>query len=313
MKKKTKRLFLFAGYDKDGIIDDTLIHYLKVLSALGDIVLVMDCNVKDTSKLKNIKNILHIETKRHGEYDFGSYKRAYMWAHDKNLLNKYNWVYLVNDSVYGPLFDLEPCLIQMESKGVDLIGLTSYHDEYTPVHIQSWFLGLTKKLAASQILLNFMQSITHRKNKTELVYKYEVGLSRNILQHGYQMYAFLNLDTSFCSGNPVYKQPKLLLENFVPFIKKLALTNMVGSVYLLAHTSDTLNQLIFSHAERTGLKYPRTDIVDQYKKIYRLSLFSIPLCTIYRRTYFRETYYRVYLFDKIRILKIEKHDSLTQN
>lgn len=33
--KKVKRLFLFAGYDKDNIIDDTLVWYLNELSKLG--------------------------------------------------------------------------------------------------------------------------------------------------------------------------------------------------------------------------------------------------------------------------------------
>ena len=30
--KKIKRLFLFAGYDKDNIVDDTVIYYLNALS-----------------------------------------------------------------------------------------------------------------------------------------------------------------------------------------------------------------------------------------------------------------------------------------
>ena len=37
-----KRLFLFAAYDKEGIIDDTLLHYLRCLSDYGDVAFVMD-------------------------------------------------------------------------------------------------------------------------------------------------------------------------------------------------------------------------------------------------------------------------------
>ena len=37
-----KRLFLFAGYNKSGVIDPALIHYVKSLSEFGDIALVMD-------------------------------------------------------------------------------------------------------------------------------------------------------------------------------------------------------------------------------------------------------------------------------
>ena len=52
----TKRLFLFAGYDKDGIVDDTLIYYLSELSKLGDIVFVMDNDASET-ELNKIKQI----------------------------------------------------------------------------------------------------------------------------------------------------------------------------------------------------------------------------------------------------------------
>ena len=45
---------------------------------------------------------------RHSEYDFGSYKRAYNWAQENLDTAEYEFVYLVNDSVYGPLFDLNP-------------------------------------------------------------------------------------------------------------------------------------------------------------------------------------------------------------
>ena len=35
------RLFLFAGYDKDGIIDDSLILYVRALSKFGDDVWIL--------------------------------------------------------------------------------------------------------------------------------------------------------------------------------------------------------------------------------------------------------------------------------
>ncbi|MFQ6760505.1 MAG: rhamnan synthesis F family protein, partial [Alphaproteobacteria bacterium] len=148
--KKTKRLFLFAGYDKDGIIDDTLVHYLTELSKLGDIVLVMDCDVADTTKLSGIKNILHTELARHNEYDFGSYKRGYIWAHDNKILEKYDWVYLVNDSVYGPLYSLDNVLNTLEQDS-EVVGMIDVFDtDILPRHIQSWFIGLKENIATSK-------------------------------------------------------------------------------------------------------------------------------------------------------------------
>ncbi|MBO7053202.1 MAG: hypothetical protein J6W27_02090 [Alphaproteobacteria bacterium] len=306
--KKVKRLFIFAGYDKDNIIDDTLVWYLNALSKLGDIVLIMDCDVQDTSKLESVKNILHIETKRHGEYDFGSYKRGYMWAQSNNLLDKYDWIYLVNDSVYGPLFDLEPCLNNLESKGTDLTGLTSYYDEFTPVHIQSWFVGLSHNIATSNVLYNFMQDVGPRKNKWEIITKYEVGLSRHLLQSGYKMSSMFTESERY---HTVYQKPRIILENLIPFIKKAGLENIGGTLYLLPYTSDEFIKMIFEHAKRTGIKYPQNEAdISVPVKIYRLSLLSIPICTIYKTPKMKShpDVYTVYLFDKIRILKIIKNN-----
>ena len=72
-----KRLFLFAGYDKNGIIDDALLMYVSALNKLSDVIVCMDsdCTNDELQKLQNIT--IHAMAARHGEYDFGSYKRAY--------------------------------------------------------------------------------------------------------------------------------------------------------------------------------------------------------------------------------------------
>ena len=82
--KPLKRLFLFAAFDKDNIVDDTLIYYIKALSKFGDIVFVMDNNLStaEIQKISKIPNVLYTNATKHGEYDFGSYKRGYIWAQD---------------------------------------------------------------------------------------------------------------------------------------------------------------------------------------------------------------------------------------
>ena len=100
---KPKRLFLFAGYDKQCVIDDALIYYVSNLARFGDIILYMDCDAKKSEINKVKKYCLYANATRHGEYDFGSYRRAYIWARDNDILKNYDVVYLVNDSVFGPL------------------------------------------------------------------------------------------------------------------------------------------------------------------------------------------------------------------
>ena len=311
--KKTKRLFLFAGYDKDGIIDDTLVHYLTELSKLGDIVLVMDCDVADTTKLSGIKNILHTELARHNEYDFGSYKRGYIWAHDNKILDKYDWVYLVNDSVYGPLFDLEPVLCDLESRGVDLIGMTDFFDKDTPKHIQSWFVGVSRMAATSKIFYDFMCDIKHRNTKDEIVLRYEVGLSRMLLQNGYKMSAYFNQQNN--GVHTVYETPVVILENFIPFIKKPALKKLRGIIDLLPYATDEVVDKIHAHAMRFdalpdpfNLLPSQYNLLPKYKQFFRFTLLSLPVITIYKKQEHdcQRVSYKVYVFDKIPLIKLSK-------
>lgn len=101
-----KRLALFAGYDKEGIIDDYVIFYLQELSKNADIIYVADCQMQESQLDKIRPYTLKAIATRHEEYDFGSYKRAYFYAKENGILPHYDYIILCNDSVYGPLFNL---------------------------------------------------------------------------------------------------------------------------------------------------------------------------------------------------------------
>ena len=144
-----KRLFLFAGYNKDNSLDESLVYYVKNLSKFGDIILCMDndCKKSELSKVKSF--VIHAIATRHGEYDFGSYKRAYQYAKDKKLLKNYNHIYLVNDSVFGPLLDMTNTIKNMEQTNTDATGLiVATHKTHS--YMESWFVRLNKKIFNSK-------------------------------------------------------------------------------------------------------------------------------------------------------------------
>ncbi len=222
----TKRLFIFAGYDADGIVDGALLYYLKALSELGDIVFVMDNKLahNDEFKLQHLSGMLHVSAVRHGEYDFGSYKRGYIWARDNNKLQDYDWVYLVNDSVYGPLFPLEPVLTQLESENNNgAFGMIGLHTENIqehgwPEHVQSWFVALSQQVATSPYFDKFITSIEHQEDKMDIVWKYEVGLSQLLIANGIKIGRL----EKTVSGLRIYDG----WHRSLPFVKKLALQNV---------------------------------------------------------------------------------------
>ena len=218
------RLFLFAGYDKDCIIDDALIYYVKTLSKYGDVILCIDsdCPKQETEKIK--KYTLHTIAKRHGEYDFGSYKRCFQYAKNKDILKNYDYLYLVNDSVFGPTINLKQTLDKIESIPTDAAGIIiSTHK--THACMESWFVRLNKTVFLSDWFDNFMNNITKAETKADITIKYEHGLTNLIKSNKCSWGGLYSV-----RGRETYNRPKSLFKKGCPFIKKVSFTRHNGSL-----------------------------------------------------------------------------------
>ena len=302
--KMTRRLFLFAGYDRDGIIDPTLVWYLRALSDLGDIILVMDCDVAATelARVRKIPHVLHASATRHGEYDFGSYKRAYAYAADQDILKKYDWVYLVNDSVYGPLGDLGPLLKDLESRGTDFVGMLECTNPDLPRHIQSWFVGLGRRVATSDLFRDFIMSVRHQERKALVVYRYEMRMTQMLVQNNYTYTtAYTDADAS------AYVNPTRMARAGMPFIKKAAINAANPAELLYPYMAPDMAEHVRAHAARNGIKLAPDDQVlsAPYVKRHRFTMFSIPLVTVwYKELRSGDIAYKICIFDKLPVFKL---------
>ncbi len=261
------RLFLFAGYNKNNIVDDALIYYVKALSKHGDVILCMDCDCSKSEINKINKYTLHTIAARHGEYDFGSYKRAFQYARDNDMLQKYNHVYLVNDSVFGPTIDIEQTLKSIESKDSDATGLiVSKHKTHS--FMESWFVCLDKKIFLSKWFDEFISSVTTEKEKYIVTVKYEHGLSNLIKNNGCSWGGLFTI-----YGRETYNQPKYLFRHGCPFVKKLSFTRHNGALgaqikYILKHCDKDAATAIMNSANALyGVEYMNRFLTNNIFKI----------------------------------------------
>lgn len=71
------RYAIFAHYDSDNKIEDYVFYYLKELKTVCDyIIFVSDSNLPQNQTVKLDELVDEKIIGRHGEYDFGSYKRG---------------------------------------------------------------------------------------------------------------------------------------------------------------------------------------------------------------------------------------------
>ena len=245
---KKKHLFLFAGYSKTGTVDGALLYYVSNLNNIGDVIVCMDCDCKK-SELKKLSNItIKSIAGRHGEYDFGSYKRAYFYAKENNLIKKYDYIHLVNDSVFGPTISLNNTIKKLEQSNTDATGLiVSTHK--THCYMESWFVCLTKKIFLSDWFSDFISNVKPELRKSAVTIKYEHGLT-NLIQNNNcswsGIYTF--------HGRYTYNNPKKLFQKGCPFIKKLSFTRHFGGLgkqinYTLNHCNKNAKKVILKSAD----------------------------------------------------------------
>lgn len=183
------RVAVFAHYDKDNIIDDYVIYYLEGLKKVcNEIIFVSDCNLneKEVSKIKHLCSKIIFE--KHGEYDFGSYKRGILLI--ENRLNKFDELLLANDSCYGPIHPFEYVFDKMENQKCDFWGLTKSKERNDVYYLGSYFINFRKNVFAHQVFLDFFKSITKLSSKDEIIGKYEVGLNKLLLKNGFKSASF---------------------------------------------------------------------------------------------------------------------------
>ncbi len=218
----SRRLFLFAAYTPSGSVGDALLYYLRALAALGDVVFCDDAALGPGEQERLKPFVLHSEALKHGEYDFGSYKRDFVWASANLKLEEYDFVYLVNDSVFGPLSELKPLLERLESGPQRAFGLVYFPSSYY-AHLQSWFIGLGREVFLSGYFREFILGIGAAGDKGAVCELYETGLSRLLVSHGVELgYAFT------APHKTIYNNPRRLVRRGLPFIKKSAFTRHNG-------------------------------------------------------------------------------------
>lgn len=272
MPNKT-RTAIFAHFDKDNVIDDYVIYYLNALKKVAQkLVFVSDCelNTAETDKLTGIADA--IIAKPHGEHDFGSYKRGFLFAQENNLLQDTDELIFANDSCYGPFYSLENIFEKMEqencAKNFDFWGITQ-NNKYKIFkncfgktceipHIQSYFFVLKKEVFSHPAFLNFINSIKKEKNRNEVILKYEIGLSELLLTHNFTMKSFIEVYSDESSPF-LHRAQELILNHGMPFLKCAIMRGryVALSVDLEAITkvSDYPIEMIKNHAKRTKISH----------------------------------------------------------
>jgi lipopolysaccharide biosynthesis protein len=178
----SSRYAVYATYDRDGSISDFVVEQVAALAALGYRVIFVSTSPKmpasQVSKLHDICwKVIHRYNLGH---DFGSYKCGIREIGSPGDLRN---LILMNDSCYGPLFDLSDIEKQVQKDDADIVGITeSWQHRY---HLQSYFLSISGRVVGSPAFARFWATLLPYQSRELTIRHGEIRFSQLMVRSGF--------------------------------------------------------------------------------------------------------------------------------
>jgi lipopolysaccharide biosynthesis protein len=167
-----QRLFLFAHFDRDNIIDPYVIHYVSALAQLGAVIFVSTSRLSRAEIAKVRPYTVEALWRPNFGYDFMSWQLGMKLVDD---LDRYDEIVVCNDSAYAPLFPLGEMFEVMETSQAAFWGVTSSCEAVR--HIQSYFMAFRRPVLERREFWQFWNDVGLQPSKRALIEAYELGLS----------------------------------------------------------------------------------------------------------------------------------------
>lgn len=241
-----RRVCLFAAYDRDGIIDDYVVDYLAELARHADVYYLAD-GVLEPGELEKIAGITKgAWSVPHAAYDFGSFS---MLARDLvgwDVLDGCDEVILANDSCYL-VRPLDEVFARMDTRACDWWSLQatsmehreSYVGDDDPIplaeakerfvgprhwtdvnylHLSSYFLVYRRPVVSDPGFRFRLDTVSGQRDKMLVVHKYEVGISRYLMDAGFDFDTYI---PDLYAFHPLYSRHVFeLIERGFPLVKR---------------------------------------------------------------------------------------------
>lgn len=182
-----KRIVLFAHFDIHDVIDEYVLYYLESIKKYADYILFISTSkLSELEKSKVNQFCDKLIVRDNVGYDFLSWRIALEEAPD---LSCYDELILCNDSVYGPVFPLKEVFDARSESKSDFWGITDC--SAAKYHLQSYFIIFNRKIFLSETFKKFMSNINIEKNKDDVINKYEIELTQELIKNGYTAKAYI--------------------------------------------------------------------------------------------------------------------------
>lgn len=191
------RALVFAHYDRDGIFDPHVVQAILAYRSLVDRLVVVSASATRLPDALR-SSVDDFITRDNVGYDFCSWRDG---IQSLARVGDYDELICANDSVYGPLFDLGPALADPRTADADLWGMVlsdqaAARGRPCRPHLQSWFLGMRRRLLSAPAFEEFWTAVRPLPTKLDVIERYEIGYSEHVRRAGFRIAALYDATTA---------------------------------------------------------------------------------------------------------------------
>jgi hypothetical protein len=265
-----RRVCLFAGYDRDGLVDPYVVDYLREIGRFADVYYLAD-GVLAPGELDKVAAVTKgAWSIPHAAYDFGSFSILARDLVGWDLVDSYDELLLANDSCFL-VRPLDEVFARMDARACDWWSLQAtsmeHHESYvtddSPIplaeakesfigprrwtdvdylHLSSYFLAFRAPVHQDPGFRWRIDTVSGQRDKHMVVHKYEVGLSRYLMDSGFDFDTWVDGLYAF---HPLYSRHVFeLLGKGFPLVKRNFLAENPRHVVGLEDWPERVRELV---------------------------------------------------------------------
>ena len=237
-----ERILLYVHFNKCNHISGHVFYQLEQLKPLfSKILLISNSSLsnEDKCRLREDLGISDLLERDNRGFDFAAWRDGINWLGFDTLQNS-DSLTLMNDTCFGPLWDLAPIYQHFEEDlQVDFWGMTNFRKtRYFEEHLQSYFVIFKQSVLKDKAFREFWSQVEDFADVQDVIDHYETQFTKRFVEAGFRYQSLLDtrqeVARELLHPDFSYYKPLRILEAKVPFLKVKALTgNPFLARYLL--------------------------------------------------------------------------------
>ena len=237
-----ERILLYVHFNKCNHISGHVFYQLEQLKPLfSKIIFISNSSLsnEDKCRLREDLGISDLLERDNRGFDFAAWRDGMNWLGFDTLQNS-DSLTLMNDTCFGPLWDLAPIYQHFEEDlQVDFWGMTNFRKtRYFEEHLQSYFVIFKQSVLKDKAFREFWSQVEDFADVQDVIDHYETQFTKRFVEAGFRYQSLLDtrqeVARELLHPDFSYYKPLRILEAKVPFLKVKALTgNPFLARYLL--------------------------------------------------------------------------------